>query len=213
MKTQYLLLFFVFVCSLAANAQDKKGKASIPKDVERYSYDTLLSQGYHLAYRVYLDSVAEEGLQSLTLVKGKRDIRQLNEISYPLPQKNLGYIGADFGDSFLFVQSYGAGNPHEMQLIEKKTGKELMQGVWVDVHQAEKVVLYVANINEENEALILLDLKSGKRTVISHFQDTACEKERISGLRDCVKIAFVTAKEIMLQIDYETEKISKKYKR
>ncbi len=212
MKTLYLL-FLLFAWSLAANAQAQRGKASITIHVEPYSYDTLLSQGYHLAYRVHLDSGETDGLQSLTLVKGKRNIRQLNEISYPLPQKNLGYIGADFGDSFLFVQSYGAGNPHEMQLIKKKTGKELMQGVWVDVHQTEKVVLYIANIYEENETMKLLDLKSGKETVISDFQDSACVEERIGGLRDCVKIASVTAKEIILKIDDEAEGTSRKYKR
>lgn len=113
-----ILLILLFAC--ATNAQDNKSKGIEfnKKEIEQYSYDTLLSQGYHLSYRVVIiDSATNEGLQSLTLVKGKKDIKQLSETSYPMLHKSLGYIGADFGDIFLFVQSFGAGNPHEIQLI------------------------------------------------------------------------------------------------
>ncbi|PKV62776.1 hypothetical protein [Pontibacter ramchanderi] len=206
-----LILLFAF----ATNAQDKKGKGIElnKKEIEQYSYDTLLSQGYHLSYRVYLDSATDEGLQSLTLVKGKRDIKQLSETSYPMLHKNLGYIGADFGDTFLFVQSFGSGNPHEIQLIDKKTGKELMNGVWVDVNQPEKVILYITNIYEENEDLKLLDLKNKKEIVVKDFSDSNCVKEQIGGLRNCVEIDSVTSKEIILKIESEGERITKKYKR
>ncbi|NEM97991.1 hypothetical protein [Pontibacter burrus] len=211
LHTILLILLFAF----ATNAQDKKGKkiALNKKEIDQYSYDTLLSQGYHLSYRVYFDSTTDERLQRLTLVKGKRDIKQLRETSYPMPHKNLGYIGADFGDTFLFVQSFGAGNPHEMQLIDKKTGKELMNGVWVGVNQPEKVILYITNIYEENEELKLLDLKNKKEIVVKDFSDSDCVKEQIGGLRNCIEIDSVTSKEIILKVESEEERIIKRYKR
>lgn len=181
--------------------------------IEQYSFDTLLSHGYHLSYRVYPSSKTDEVLQSLTLVKGKKDIKVLNEEDSEMLHKNLGYIGADFGDTFLFVYSFGAGNPHQIQLIEKKTGNELLNGILVDVNEAEQVLLYITDLHEENEALILHDIKSKKKIIVKDFQDSLCAREQIGGLRNCVEIDSVTSKESILKIESEEEQIVKKYKR
>ncbi|RIJ42552.1 hypothetical protein D1627_01445 [Pontibacter oryzae] len=97
------------ICSFscATKAQNEKNALLCRNDIEKYSYDTLLSQCYHLSYSVYQDSITNDCFQSPKLVAGNRNIRQLSETSYPMLYKNLGYIGADFGKFFLFVQSFG----------------------------------------------------------------------------------------------------------
>jgi len=181
--------------------------------VEQYSYDTLLSQGFHLAYRVYIDSARQEQIQKLSLVKEKEVIKVLNETTYLELHKSLGYIGADFGETFLFTKSFGSGNPHQIQLIEKETGKELLSGVWVDVNESEKIILYIMNLHEENEELKLLDLANNKEFIVQEFRDSKCINEQIGGLRNCVVIDTVTFKEIVLKIDSDEEDYSRTFKR
>ena len=178
-------------------------------DFELYDYDTILRGGYNLKYKVYTDSKNDENLQSLTLRKGVDEIKVLNETSFPMLFKNLGYIGADFDSTFIFVQSFGSGNPHYIQLIDKNTGKELRKGTWVDVDEKEQVLLYIENEFEASETLKLYDIKNENEIVISDFQDSKCIEERIGGLRNCVEIDIVTNKIIVLKVveDSESKKI------
>ncbi len=179
-------------------------------EIEPYDYfDTILTNNYHLSYRVRKDSGSF--LQSLTLVNGNKDIKKLNEITYPLPQKNLGYIGADFGESFLFVQSFGSGNPHEIQLIEKETGNVILNGILVDRNQKQKVLLYIKNEHEENENLVLLDLHNSKETIIKDFNNLKCT--HIGGLRNCVELDSINSKFIKIKTTDEKDNIEKKYYR
>lgn len=184
---------------------------SIKQEIEPYDFDTILKNGYHLSYRVYKDSIENDSLQSLTLVKGNRDIKTLSETSYPMLHKNLGYIAADFGDSFLFAQSYGSGNPEEIQLIKKENGKELQTGIIVDLREDQQVLLYIENLHQKNEKLKLLDLKNHTEKLITDFNNLSCTN--IGGLRNCVKIDTVTQREIVLKTDSEEDNILKRYKR
>ena len=179
--------------------------------IEPYDFDTILKNDYHLSYRVYRDISENELLQSLTLVKGKKDIRQISVTSYPMLHKNLGYIGADFGKTFLFVQSYGSGNPHEIQLIEKENGAVLEEGVLVDTNESEKVILYIKNEHENTERLILFDLKNNLKKVITDFNDLKCSP--IGGLRNCIALDTVTKNEIRIKTTSEEDTIRKVYKR
>lgn len=183
----------------------------VKSEIEPYDFDTILKNGYHLSYRVYKDSVEGDSLQSLTLVKGNRDIKTLSESSYPMLHKNLGYIGADFGDSFLFVQSYGSGNPDQMQLIKKVNGVSLKEGVIVDLKEDQKVLLYIENLHEANQELRLLDLKNKTEKLITDFNNLSCTND--GGLRNCVKIDTVTQKEIVIKTDSEEDHILKRYTR
>ena len=61
-------------------------------------------------------------MQYLYLMQGSREIELVNANSHGTPFKSLGYIGADFGDAFTFIMSYGSGNPDEMWMIQKETG-------------------------------------------------------------------------------------------
>ncbi|RKR08291.1 hypothetical protein C8C83_5528 [Flavobacterium sp. 90] len=183
----------------------------VKSEIEPYDFDTILKNGYHLSYRVYKDNVEGDSLQSLTLVKGNRDIKTLSETSYPMLHKNLGHIAADFGDSFLFVQSYGSGNPDEMQLIKKENGISLKEGVIVDLKEDQKVLLYIENLHEANEELRLLDLKNNTEKLITDFNNLSCTNA--GGLRNCVKIDTVTQKEIVIKTDSEEDHILKRYTR
>ena len=182
-------------------------------DFEPYDYDTILSDGYNLKYKVYKDNKTSEKLQSLTLRKGDKEIKVLNETSFLMLFKNLGYIGADFDSSFVFVQSFGSGNPHYIQLIDKRTGQELRNGTWVDADENEQVILYIENEHEESEELIIYDVKNGIEIISTDFEKSKCIEHVIGGLRNCVEIDTVTTDEIILKIDTDEEKIIKKYNR
>lgn len=191
--------------------QKVTNKKSTELEIEPYDFDTILKNNFHLSYRVFKDVIDNEYLQSLTLVKGKKDIVQISETSYPMLHKNLGFIGADFGESFLFVQSYGSGNPDEIQLIEKENGKVITEGVFVDQNETEKVLLYIKNEHEKNEKLILLDIKKNKERIIKDFNYLQCT--HIGGLRNCVVIDTINKNEIILRTDWEEDNIIKKYNR
>lgn len=181
--------------------------------IDPYPYDTLLSGGYHLSYLVYTDSIYHEKIQQLSLKKNQRTISNLSETSYGLLFKNLGYIGADFDKSFVFVQSYGSGNPHEIKLIKKSNGKELRKGCWVDADEKEEVLLYIRDIHQKNEALILYDIKNEKETIINDFKTSICANKYAEGIRDCLKVDRITTDTIVLIIENREEKIVKTYPR
>ena len=171
-----------------------------------YPYDTILSGGYYLKYK--LDTI--NLIQSLTLMKGNKEIKFLNDCSYPLLFKNLGYIGADFDSSFVFVQSYGSGNPHIIQLINKETGKILLKGHWIDANEKEQILLYIENEFEKNEKIILYDIKRKKKRIINEDLKNI---DFVDRLRYCVKIDTVTPKRIILKIETKKGNILKKYNR
>ncbi len=180
-------------------------------EIEPYDFDTILKNGFHLSYRVYKDTIENETLQSLTLVNGKKDIKQISETSFPMLHKNLGYIGADFGETFLFVQSFGSGNPHEIQLIDKENGKVITTGVLVGQNEIEKVLLYIKNEHEKNEKLILLDIKNNKEKIITDFDNLECT--HTGGLRNCIVIDTVTKNEIIIKTDSDEDNLTRKYNR
>ena len=62
--------------------------------------------------------------------------------------KNLGYIGADFKDSFAFVQSFGSGNPHSFQLVDKQLGEVIREGLIVKEWRSVKVKGHVLEVLE-----------------------------------------------------------------
>lgn len=229
-KTFALLLFSILISCIekkseVKNFYNKKShltkninlkqttKIEEPKklEIEPYDFDTILKNGFHLSYRVYKDTIENETLQSLTLVKGKQDIKQISETSFPMLHKNLGYIGADFGETFLFIQSFGSGNPHEIQLIEKENGKIITTGVLVDKNEAEKVLLYIKNEHEKNQKLILLDIKNNKEKIITDFNNLECT--HTGGLRNCIVIDTVMKNEIIIKTDSEEDNLTKKYNR
>lgn len=191
--------------------QTKEGNVDSGKsEFSPYVFDTLLSGGYHLSFEVNKE---KRKRQSLSLMYGNRTIRKLNQQGLGGLHKNLGYIGADLGDYFVFSQSFGAGNPTKIQLIEKKTGREIRRGYWVGVDTNELIVLYFKERRDESDRLYLYDLKNDKEQLITDFDSCRCVEKVIFGLRACVQIERVTKDSVVLSVEYEGEKIQKKYKR
>ncbi|MBR8538133.1 hypothetical protein KDU71_21360 [Carboxylicivirga sediminis] len=179
-----------------------------------YDFQTSLKNDFNLEYRVYIESNNPDTLQAIFLVKDTTDIKDLTGgSSYGLPHKNIGYIGADFDSSFVFVQSFGSGNPHEIQLIDKRTGKTIRKGTWVDANEGSQILLYIEHINEPNEQLKIFDIENNAETIVNDFQDCKCVQYVIGGLRDCVSIDTVTQEYIILTSSYEDDTVEKKYKR
>ncbi|WP_196887899.1 hypothetical protein [Aureivirga sp. CE67] len=223
-KTIFTILTFIvfFSCqnkkkkSGADNSTNQFDTTDIAQtifDFEPYDYDTILNGGYNLKYKVYKDQKTNEKLQSLTLRKGNKEIKVLNETSFPMLFKSLGFIGADFENSFVFTQSFGAGNPSYIQLINKASGQELLKGTWVDVDESEQVLLYIENEHEENQELVIYDLKNENKIISKGFENSNCVQNVIGGLRNCVEIDTITTNEIILKIKTYEEKIIKKYNR
>ena len=179
-----------------------------------YDFQTSLKNGFKLEYRVYIESNSPDTLQTIFLIKDTSEIKDLTGgSSYGLPHKNIGYIGADFDSSFVFVQSFGSGNPSEIQLIDKKTGKILRKGTWVDANEENQILLYIENINASNEQLKIFDIENNKETIVNDFHDCKCVQYAIGGLRDCVSIDSIKKQYIILTASYEDDKIEKKYNR
>ncbi len=222
----FIFLIFIF-CSCSNSKSEKQAENVLSNETvetvvdnfelidtaEQYDFDTLIKNGYHLKYKAYKDKNSNELLQSLTLMKGNQEIKMLNETSYPLLHKNLGYIGADYENAFVFAQSFGAGNPTSFQLINKETGNAILTGTFVDTELQEQVLLYIRNENEDNEQLIVFDLLNDKEIIADNFSESECVKNSLGGLRNCVEIDTVSSSEIVLKVENPNEKIIKKYNR
>lgn len=178
-----------------------------------YPYNTKLSNGYYLKHKVFKDPEGNQYVQSLTLMNAEKTIKEFGYSSYGLPYKNIGYVGADFNKSFVMVYSFGSGNPHIFELINKESGKKLRSGTWVGVNEFEQILLYIENEHDKDERLIIYDIKNNNEIISTGFEMSKCVEHLIGGLRNCVQIDTVTTNEIVLKIDTDEERIIKKYKR
>lgn len=172
---------------------------------------TELKNGYRVENRYYTTSEFEDTLQSIVLMKDTLVIKELNwDYSYKFLQKNIGYVGADFEASFVFVQSFGSGNPHYIQLFEKENGSEILNGIWVDKHEKEQILLY---LDSQLKQLKIYDVKNQKDQLASGFEHSKCADPQIRRLRDCVKIDTVTSDQIILKIETNEERIIHRFER
>jgi hypothetical protein len=127
-----------------------------------YPFDTTLAQGYHLNFRITIDTTENDSIQRLFLMKNDDEIIELSSTSYGIPHKSLGFLWADFENSFVFVQTFGGGNPRTVQLIEKKTGKNLIEefSVLIDVDETSQMMLYSENDTPNpSDRMTLYDVK------------------------------------------------------
>lgn len=173
---------------------------TILEHYEPYTYDTLLKGGYHISYSVQKD----KRLQMLYLKKGDQTIKKLSETGFPMLHKNLGYIGADFTTYIAFLQSFGSGNPTYLTLLKKSNGKEILKGTWVDASEEEEVLVYIENEHQKNVTLKVFDLKNNKFYKVDYFNEHLCVKEKVEGLRACIKLKSVNSKTIKLESEGDT---------
>lgn len=128
-----------------------------------YDFPTDLKGGYRLVFRT------DSAFMYLDLYKGSEIIKELTSFSCGLPHKNLGYIAADFDDTFALAHSYGSGNPHEVELLRKSDGTNLLaehnEACWVGADEKSSIFIYSTDcVPERGDTITLLNLRTGKET-------------------------------------------------
>jgi len=117
-------------------------------------YDTALKGGFSISFQYNKED------QYLLYQKGQKIIDTIGNCSLGHPYKNLGYVGADFDNSFVFVQSFGSANPHYIQLYDKETATNLITNgsAWIDVDTIKHVLLYSkADVPVPTDSMSLFD--------------------------------------------------------
>ncbi len=163
--------------------------------VEPYYYDTILKGGYTISFN------ANDTQQYLFLKLNKKTISELSSTSRGILYKSLGYVGADFQECFVFVHSFGTGNPHYIELIKKKTGENLLKNgsAWIDVDTIKQVLLFSkSDIPSDTDKMTLLDIKSLKQ------KDYPFPKEIFSepGKLNRIELVSVTDKSFTIKYTY-----------
>ncbi|MFC6269606.1 hypothetical protein [Frigoriflavimonas asaccharolytica] len=144
----------------------------------------------------------------LNLRRGNEIIDTLNILGYAAPHKNLGYVFGDFDKYFAFVQSFGSGNPHEMQLLRKRDAKEILKGFIVDKDEKNNLLLYCKG----DDSLMLYDITKNKNNYIENLRNSKEIDCKFSELSDYLKIKKVNSKYVFIDISNTRNKtITKKY--
>lgn len=175
-----------------------------------YPFDTLMKNGYHLHFE-YFKSDPDSSIETqLVLMKGKKAIDILNNMGYGIVMKNLGYIGADFNDYFAFVQSYGSGNTHDVQLIRKRDAFEVTHGFIIAADEKNELLLY----GNDTGDLMLYDITRRTDKLLVDLGNCDYITCMDSQLAEYVKIKKVTQKNVFLEIAQDDGKsITKKFSR
>lgn len=175
-----------------------------------YYYDTKLSNGYNLEFlyfQKHKDSVIE---MCLTLKKKNQIIDTLNIMGYGASHKNLGYIGADFDNFFVFINSSGSGNPHEYRLIKKADSKTVKTGFIIDSYKNPDFLLYAKGY----DSIMLYDIRKEKEILIETLSKSKEIEGMVGDLCDILKIKKVTKNYVQIDINnYNKKKITKRYYR
>ena len=132
------------------------------------NFDTALKGGYTITYAFN----AEE--QFLLYTKGATMIDTIGSGSLGLPYKNLGYVAADFDKCFVWLRSYGKGNPHYLSVLNKETAQNLMPNAvaFIDVDQQNQLLLYAEkDIPQPSDSMVLLHIKTMQETKHPFPQD------------------------------------------
>jgi hypothetical protein len=124
-----------------------------PDSLEPYDFDTSLKGGYTIQFR------ADDSNEYLFLKKDTFS-KEIASFTRGMQYLNLGYEVSDFSNYFVLAHSFGSGNPHPIELIEKSTGQNILDSdaVWIDANAASELLLY-SRYNTEDGKIILYDVK------------------------------------------------------
>ena len=194
-----IILFLFFYCHTSAQTPDSI--IDTEDETEPYDYDTILKGGYTILYKT------DDSLQYLFLKKGNKVISELSSTSKGLLHKNLGYVAADFKDYFVLAHSFGSGNPHNIELIKKTTGKNILKdwAAWIDFIEDKEMLLYSDNdVPSAKDKMTLLNVKTGQKQFFSFPQDIFDEPQVLNR----ISIENLTDNELVIK--YETENGTRK---
>jgi hypothetical protein len=147
---------------------------SVKAQQDDYDYPTKLKGGYRIVFKT------DDSLEHLYLRKEGKIIAELADGSNGMPYKNLGYLGADFQNYFVLVHSFGSGNPHEIELIKKSTGKNILKdgACWVDADEKNGYLLYTYDDMPKagEDTMILYNVNTGLKKYL-HFPPEVFKEE------------------------------------
>jgi hypothetical protein len=95
--------------------------------------------------------------------------------------------------------SFGSGNPHRFELLEKETGSVLLQGVYVDSHEEAEILLYIVDNYPADSELIVYDNIYSKHHTIDVLKGCDCQSPSVGPLTFCLDISSVNNNEIVLK--------------
>lgn len=174
-----LFVLFLFLSLVAKGQQDDS------------DYPTRLKGGYKIVFKT-------DTLDRLYLQKGDKIITELSDGSKGMLQKSLGYLGADFMDYFVLVHSFGSGNPHEIELIKKSTGNNILQqgACWVDADEKSGFLLYTYDDmpHSSRDKMILYNVVTKQKKYLSFPPEIFKQ--------DFLDIAIVKVNDSLLVIKY-----------
>jgi len=194
MRIVSIFILFLFI-GVTSDAQETPNAKSDTEDIEPYDYPTKLMGGYNILFK------ADDSTEYLYLVKGTKKIAELASDVRGGLYKGLGYVGADFNHCFVFVHSYGSGNPHEIELIKKSTGKNMLKtsAWWIDVVKEKEVLLYSdQDVPTAKDHMILYNIRTGQKRKFNFPKDIFDEPMILS------RIQINTLTEKVLIIEYDT---------
>lgn len=219
MKTlhMYIIISLLFISCFSENVNEMDiieegfNDSDAFNQNQHYTFDTILSNEYYLSYNVSFDQSFDQKMQSLTLMHNKVEVKKLNSCSYGLPYKNLGYLIHDFDTLFLLGYSFGSGNPHVIELINKSNGDVSLSAFYTDLK--DNILLY--NTFEQDSLppeLRVLDLKTNLDIIIKDFDNYnyAYDEDYFANGK---KIDSVSDHNYWLSFESMKGKIIKKYNR
>ena len=175
-----------------------------------YDSKTNLKNDYKLKFSYFRRKPNEVIEKCLVLMKNKKIIDTLNTLGYAALDKNLGYVVGDFENYFVFVQSFGSGNPHEIQLIRKKDAKKILEGYYAATDEKNELLLYYKG----DDSLMYYNVKSKKNKLLVNLKNCDYIHTTINNLD--WEIKKVTKKQIEVKIienenDGDIKQFFKKY--
>lgn len=197
----FILSLFMGIAAYSQNTPSTENEAD---DIEPYDYPTKLIGGYNILFKV------DDSTEYLYLTRGNKRIAELASDVRGGIYKSLGYVGADFREYFVFVHSYGSGNPHEIELIKKTTGKNILKtdAWWIDVVEKKEVLLYSdQDVPTTKDKMILYSVRTGKKRLLSFPNDVFNEPMILYR----IKIKTLTDKYLIIEYDINGRNKTKKY--
>ncbi len=184
MQRLYIVILLVF-STISLDAQPNSF------DVRPYDFDTTLKGGYTISFLI------DDSLQYLYLKRGNKTITELASSTRGLPYKNLGYVVTDFKDYFVLAHSFGSGNPHNIELIKKSTGINILDKncAWIDAIEEKDILLYCENkVPTKKDKMVLHNLRTGTKEFYSFPLELLKETEIFSR----IVIVRLTSKEFVV---------------
>ena len=186
--------------------ENQKTENTKEKDSTDENYDTYLKGGFSILYSSNKDE------QYLIYKKGEKIIDTISSGSVGLLMKNLGYVVADFDNTFVFVQSFGSGNPNMVELYEKETARNLIEqySAIIDIDSTKQILLYSENdVPKRKDKMTLFDTKK-RRKVKYEFPNELFDEPEIL---DRIKLKEITEKDFTIEFEFNdyTQHKEKKY--